>query len=119
MLLLAANALIASMIVTRLHLRGQEAMACAALLGASSDRVMRLVLARFELTVEKTATVVMAAAGERLHLPASESPVDVVVAPHEPREAPIHRLRELMKAAPSPEADAAIEALIAKLGRLS
>jgi hypothetical protein len=110
-MLLAANALMASLLLTRLGWHGQEAMAVAALFGASSDRIVRVVRKKFEERVNVAAEHV-AAAVTTVPPTGSEATVTFVSSP-DPRAAPIEALREVYKNDPTKLAE--FEALLKRL----
>lgn len=108
-LLLAANALMASIMLTRLGWQGQEAIALAALFGASSDRIVRIVRKRFEAKAR-------AYIGETAVVDVSGSKATAHIVRHErPQGAPLEILGDelLAKVRALPGGD--LEALIERL----
>lgn len=113
-LLLAANALMASMVVVSMGWHGQQAIAVAALFGASSDRVVRILRKQFERQVHQRASVLFAQAGVPVTVPPSHQPTEVqMIGDSDPRLRPIQRLLETLDG----KTDADIEALIARLNQ--
>ena len=112
-LLLAANALMASIVVERMNIHGQEAVAVAALFGASSDRVVRAARRAFEKKIDQQAAILITDTATPTVVPPSQTPVEVqFVDPTAPEMRPYEALREQLIAASS---DDEIEALLATL----
>lgn len=120
-LLLGVNALFCSITISRLGWTGQEAIAIAALFGATSDRVFRLVRTAFEkraqAAVDAAAAATMFADSDHPQVvPPSTSPVRVkVVATDDPRTAGVTALRDIIPEAP---ADPAMEGDLSRLDEI-
>lgn len=98
-LLLAANALLASILIARLGITGPEAIGVAALFGASSDRVIRIIRRRFEERVNIAAEHIAASVTT---VPTSGTQASVhFVENADPRAAPFEAMREILKGDPA------------------